>query len=122
MISRRRPTPRAVAAAQAAYYLPTSIAPFVSRHGFESVTGRKRDWWLVLTVAALDGVDGAVLIAAAARQAVTTELRFLGAGSAAGLAAVHIIYTARGRIAPTYLLDATIQLAIIAAWISAREG
>jgi hypothetical protein len=121
MSRRHRLTQRSIAAAQGAYYLPTSIAPFVSRRAFESVTGRKRDWWLVLTVAALVGVDGAVLMSAAARRAVTPELAFLGAGSAAGLAAVDVIYAARGRIAPTYLLDGAIQLAIIAAWIGARE-
>jgi hypothetical protein len=35
------PSARQVAAAQAAYYLPTAVLPFVSRRAFESVTGRK---------------------------------------------------------------------------------
>ncbi|HSO98183.1 MAG TPA: SPW repeat protein, partial [Solirubrobacteraceae bacterium] len=33
------PSRRAIAIAQAAYYVPTAIAPFVSRRGFESITG-----------------------------------------------------------------------------------
>src|SRR5437660_1585478 len=118
MIARRGLRPRAVAAAQAAYYLPTAVAPFVSRRAFEAVTGRKRDWWLVLTVGLLVGVDGAVLAAAAIRGTVTPELAILGAGSAAGLAAVDVVYAARREIAPTYFLDGAIQVAILAAWIS----
>jgi hypothetical protein len=120
MITPRRPTKRAIAWAQAAYYVPTSIAPLVSRRHFESITGPKHDWWLVLTVAALVGVDGAALAGAAARRAVTPELRLLGAGSATGLAAIDIVYVARRQIAPTYLIDAAIQLALIAGWVTAR--
>jgi hypothetical protein len=122
MISFRRPTPRQVAAAQAAYYVPTSIAPFVSRRRFESITGPKRDWWLVLTVGALVGIDGVVLGSAAGRRALTPELRLLGAGAAAGLGAIDIIYAARRRIAPTYFLDGAIQLVMIAGWLTAREA
>ena len=54
------------------------------------------------------------LASAAACRSVTPELRFLGAGSAAGLAAVDIVYAGRGRIAHAYLIDAAIQLALIA--------
>jgi hypothetical protein len=119
-MSRRRPTPRAIAAAQAAYYLPTAIAPFLSRRRFESVTGPKLDWWLVLTVGTLVGAEGAALGSAAARRAVTPEIKLLGAGSAAGLAAIDVVYAARRRIAPTYFLDAAIQLALVAGWLTAR--
>jgi hypothetical protein len=121
MMSRRRLTPRAVAAAQAAYYLPTAIAPFLSRRAFESVTGPKTEWWLVLTVGTLVGAEGVVFGGAAARRAVTPEIKLLGAGSAAGLAAIDVIYVARKRIAPTYLLDAAIQLVLIAGWVTARR-
>ena len=41
----------------------------------------------------------------------TSEVKLLGAGSAAGLAAVDITYAARGEIARTYWLDGAIQLA-----------
>ena len=43
------------------------------------------------------------------------ELRGLAAGCAAGLAAIDTVYVARKRIAPTYLLDAVAQLAVLAA-------
>jgi hypothetical protein len=119
---RRRLTPRQIATAQAAYYLPTALAPFASRRHFESITGPKYDWWLVLTVGALVGVDGAVLATAAIRGAITPELKVLGAGSAASLVAIDIVYAARRRIAPTYLLDAAIQFALIGGWITARDG
>jgi hypothetical protein len=115
-----RPSRRAIAIVQAAYYVPTAVAPFVSRRGFETVTGPKRDWWLVLTVAALVGVDGVALASAAVRRSVTAEVRFLGVGTAAALAGVDIAYVGRGRIARTYLVDAAIQLALVAGWVLAE--
>jgi len=38
-------------AVQAAYYLVTGAAPFISRRGFEAVTGR--EWWLVRDIVLL---------------------------------------------------------------------
>ena len=46
--------------AQSAYYVVTGVFPFVSRRGFEALTGPKREWWLVQTV-------GAVVLAADGR-------------------------------------------------------
>jgi hypothetical protein len=107
-----------VAAAQAAYYLPTALAPLVSRRRFEAVTGPKRDWWLVVTVSTLVGVIGAVLGLAARRRdrPVPVELRLLGAGTAGGLAAVDIVYVARRRISPVYLIDGAVQLGLMVGW------
>jgi hypothetical protein len=39
--------------AQGVYYTVTGVVPFVSRDAFEAVTGPKREWWLVQTVAAV---------------------------------------------------------------------
>src|SRR5215207_3601886 len=94
---------RPVLAAQGAYYVATGVAPFVSRRGFEAVTGPKREWWLVETVGVLVTAVGAGLIAAAARDRVTPELVAIAAGCAGGLAAIDVVYVARGRIAPAYL-------------------
>ena len=114
--------PRGVAAAQAAYYLPTAVLPFVSRRAFESVTGPKREWWLVLTVGSLVGAIGASLAAAASRGSISPETRILGTGAAAGLAAIDAVYVARRRISPVYLIDAALQAALLAGWLRATDA
>jgi hypothetical protein len=100
--------------AQGAYYAATGIAPFVSRRAFEAVTGPKREWWLVETVGVLVTVVGGGLISAAARDRQTPELLGIAAACAGGLAAVDVVYVARGRIAPAYLADAAVQVALLA--------
>jgi hypothetical protein len=111
-------TNRRIAVAQAAYYLPTAIAPFLSRRRFEATTGPKLEWWLVITVSTLIGAIGSVLGLAGLRRErpVPGELQLLGAASAAGLAAVDVVYVARRRISPVYLIDGVLQLAFAAAW------
>src|SRR3954447_637101 len=98
--------------AQGAYYAGTGVAPFLSRRGFEAVTGPKREWWLVETVGVLVTAVGAGLMAAAARDRVTPEVATIAAGCACGLAAIDIVYVARNRISPAYLADAAVQLAL----------
>jgi hypothetical protein len=98
---------------QGAYYVGTGIAPFVSRRAFEAVTGAKREWWLVETVGVLVTAVGGGLIGAAARDRLTPELLGIAAGCAGGLAAVDVVYVARGRIAPAYLADAAVQVALL---------
>jgi hypothetical protein len=99
---------------QGGYYVATGVAPFVSRRAFEAVTGPKKEWWLVQTVGAIVTAVGAALVSGARSGRVTPELRLLAAGSAASLAAIDVVYVARRRIAPTYLLDAGAQLAALA--------
>jgi hypothetical protein len=112
---------RKALALQGAYYLATGAAPFVSRRAFEAVTGPKREWWLVETVGAVVTSVGAGLLSGAARDRVTPELRSIAAGCAAGLAAIDVVYVARRRIAPSYLADAAIELALIGAQVPARR-
>ena len=83
--------------AQSAYYVATGVFPFLSRRGFEALTGPKREWWLVQTVGAL------------------------AAGSAASLAAIDVVYVVRRRIAPTYLIDAVIQVVFLVALRRSRN-
>jgi hypothetical protein len=106
---------RPVLAAQGAYYVATGVLPFVSRRAFEAVTGPKREWWLVQTVGALVTVVGGALLAGAARDRVPPELAAIAAGSAASLAAIDVVYVAKRRIAPSYLGDAAVQLALLTA-------
>lgn len=112
---------RRVLAAQGLYYAVTGAAPFASRRGFEAVTGPKTEWWLVQTVGAVVGVVGAGLLCAAARDRVTPELTGIAAGCAAALAAIDAVHVARRRIAPTYLVDAAAQAALLAALAAERR-
>jgi hypothetical protein len=99
--------------AQGGYYVATGVLPFVSRRAFEALTGPKREWWLVQTVGALVTVIGGSVLSAAGRRAETPELLGLAAGSAAALGAIDVVYVARGRIAPSYLVDAAVEAAIL---------
>jgi len=105
---------RRVLLAQSGYYVATGAAPFASRRLFEAATGSKKEWWLVETVGALVTVVGAGLGAGAARGETAPEVLGMAAGCAAALAAIDVVYVARGRIAPTYLVDAAAQLALLA--------
>jgi hypothetical protein len=117
----QRPSERTVLKAQGAYYVATGALPFISRQAFEAVTGPKTEWWLVQTVGALVTVAGGALMSGARRQRVTPELLSIAAGSAASLAAIDVVYVAKGRIAPTYLIDAAAQLALLGAlWVRRR--
>ena len=111
---------RKVLVAQGTYYILTGVAPFVSRRGFEAVTGPKQEWWLVQTVGVLVTAVGAGMLGAVARNRVTAELELIAAGCAAGLAAIDVIYVARGRIAPAYLADAAIQLTLVTSHAAGR--
>ena len=106
---------RPVLVAQGAYYVATGVAPFISRRAFEAVTGPKREWWLVQTVGLLVTVAGGAMVSAAAGRRATPEMVGLAAGSAASLAVVDVVYVARGRIAPSYLADAAVQLGLLGA-------
>jgi hypothetical protein len=111
-----------VLAAQGGYYVATGIVPFVSRRAFEAMTGPKLEWWLVQTVAVLVTSIGGALLAGAARREVTPELVSLAYGSAAGLAAIDVVYVARRRISPSYLVDAAVEIALLGGLATARQG
>lgn len=110
---------RLVSLVQGIYYLFTGIWPLVSIGTFQKVTGPKTDLWLVRTVGVVVGVIGAVLAVGGARRQTAVELPLLAVGSAAGLAAIDIVYVAKRRIAPIYLLDALAEVILIGGWILA---
>jgi hypothetical protein len=111
---------RSAARLQAAYFVSTGVFPFISRRGFEAITGPKREWWLVQTVGLLVTAIGAGLWRAAERDEVPDDVALIAAGAAASLAAVDVVYVARRRIRATYLLDAAVELAILEGWRRAR--
>ena len=113
------------AALQTAYYLPTGIwplVPYVGIRTFEWFTGPKTDRWLVQTVAALVGVIGMVIGLARARNRITPEIEILAVGSALSLTTVDVVFVARRRISPIYLLDALANLIIVANWLAGRRS
>ena len=118
----RFPEPRQVLLAQGGYYVATGVAPFLSRRLFETVTGRKREWWLVQTTGILVTAIGAGLISGVVLERETPELIGMAAGCAGGLAAIDIVYALRGRISPVYLADATLQLAAVAGSPAVRRA
>ncbi|MFB3816445.1 MAG: hypothetical protein ACE147_02165 [Candidatus Methylomirabilales bacterium] len=105
-----------LAVLQGAFYLAAGAWPLLSLPTFEAVTGPKTDRWLVRTVGLLIAISGAVLLLAAASRRVTPEIVALAAGQALALAGVDLVYGLRGRIARVYLLDAVVELVLVAGW------
>jgi hypothetical protein len=98
------------------YYLVTGIWPLLHIRSFEWITGRKTDKWLVKAVGALITVTGRTLLLAAKRDRVGPEVATLAAGNAVALTAVDVVYVAKRRIRPVYLLDAVLEIALLAGW------
>jgi hypothetical protein len=113
------PTDRTIrlARVQALYYVATGLFPFVSMRAFEAITGPKVDRWLVKTVGALVTVIGCALALAVRRRQIAPEVALTAAGSAAALAAIDSVYVAKRRISPIYLLDAIVEIALVAGWV-----
>ncbi len=105
-----------LAQAQGAFYVATGVWPIVHLRSFEWVTGPKLEGWLVKTVGALITAIGGTLLSAGRSRRVVPEVAALAVGSAVALAAVDVLYVARRRIAPVYLLDAVGELALAAGW------
>jgi hypothetical protein len=108
-----------VALAQGIYYFITGVWSLIHLRSFQKVTGPKTDLWLVKTVGVIVGVIGIVLCVSGLRQRTPPEVPLLAIGSAAGLTGIDVVYVAKGRISPIYLLDALAELLLIAAWVVA---
>jgi hypothetical protein len=110
---------------QGAYYLLTGVWPLVSIRTFIWVTGQKTDHlksgleidhWLVMTAGVLITAIGLGIVVAAARRSLSAEIVTVAVGAAVGLTAIDVIYNWRGMIGPMYLVDAVLQILLIAAW------
>lgn len=99
------------------FYFLTGIWPIMSIGTFQKITGPKNDLWLVKTVGALLCVIGASLMFAGYNEDIVPAIIILAAGSAFVLAAVDVIYVTKRIIAPIYLLDAFVELLLIAWWL-----
>ena len=110
---------------QGAYYLLTGLWPLVSIRTFIWVTGQKTDHlksgleidhWLVMTAGVLITAIGLGIVVAAVRRSLSAEIVTVAVGAAVGLTAIDVIYNWRGMIGPMYLVDAVLQILLIAAW------
>jgi hypothetical protein len=110
---------------QGDYYLLTGLWPLVSIRTFIWVTGQKTDHlksgleidhWLVMTAGVLITAIGLGIVVAAARRSLSAEIVTVAVGAAVGLTAIDVIYNWRGMIGPMYLVDAVLQILLIAAW------
>jgi hypothetical protein len=113
---------RRVLLTQGGYYVGTGLLPFLSRRLFAALTGPKREWWLVETVGGVVSVIGAAVAMAALRREPPPEVVVAAAGTAATLATIDVLYVAKGRIAPTYLVDAGTEIGLILALAVARRS
>jgi hypothetical protein len=112
-----------VAVAQGAYYGATGLWALLHRPTFEAVTGDKGDfYWLAEALGLLLLPVGAALARAGATDRVTPEVRLLGQGAAAALGAADVAIAARRLGRPTYLLDAAVSAALVAAWGRGRHA
>ncbi len=109
--------PLGLARGHSAYFLFGGLWPLIHLGSFEAVLGRKRDAWLVQTVALIITGLGASLAVSARRGKVPLEMRLAAAAAGAGLGGIAAVYGARGRISRLYLLDAAIELVFASLWI-----
>ena len=104
--ARLRPT--RILRAQGVYYVLSGLWAVVDRRRFETVSGRKTDYWLVRTVGLLATTIGLSLLAGTRDGRPSAETTMLGVAAGASFTAVDLVYVARRRISPVYLGDATV--------------
>jgi len=102
---------------QGLYFVLTGVWPLAHIESFMAVTGPKTDLWLVQTVGVLVLVIGLVLCLAGYRRQRTPEVLLLALGSALALAGVDCVFVIQGRISAIYLLDAAVELVLVALWV-----
>lgn len=113
-----RPVPAVtVAAAHGAFNVVGGLWPLVHLRSFEWVFGPKADDWLQMTTGGLLAGAGLTQLAAVADPGGPKHARRIGLVTAATLLAVDLVYVPKGRLRPTYLLDAAMEAAWIAAWL-----
>ncbi|MER7561342.1 hypothetical protein ABTZ93_00045 [Streptomyces sp. NPDC097941] len=96
--------------------------PLVHLRSFEWVFGPKTDVWLQMTTGGLLVSAGVAQLAAAPGPNGPAQARSIGLGTALTLLAVDLVYVPKGRIRPTYLLDAAMQTGWIGAWLRGADG
>jgi hypothetical protein len=110
-----------VAIAQGLYFFVSGMWAVVDLRSFQWITGRKTDLWLVNTIGGLIAAVGAAIGLAGLRRRVTPEIELLALGSSGVLGAADVIFVARRRISPVYLMDAAAEAILIWGWLRARR-
>lgn len=96
------------------YYLITAVWPLVHIESFEKITGKKRNHWLVYTVAGLLFISSLVyLYSGFSTGPIPAETIILSVGNALALTLIDIIFVFRHKIARIYLLDASVEMLFI---------
>ncbi|MFI8965816.1 hypothetical protein ACIGO8_27320 [Streptomyces sp. NPDC053493] len=109
--------PVLVARAQGLFNLVGGGWPLLHLRSFEWVFGPKpRYEWLQRTTAGLLATAGWSMLFSSAAPPAVRQARRTGLGTAVTLLAVDLVYVPRGRIRPTYLLDAAMQAGWLLAW------
>jgi hypothetical protein len=108
--------PMWVARAQGLFNVVGGGWPLAHLRSFEWVFGPKSEEWLQYTTAGLLATSGWSMLRTAGTPEALLQARRTGLGTAVTLLTVDLVYVPRGRIRPTYLLDAAMQAAWLLAW------
>jgi hypothetical protein len=96
------------------YYLVSALWPLIHISSFEAVTGRKRNHWLVYTVASLLLVSSVVYLYTGLKStALPIETMILFVGNALALTIIDIVFVFLHKIRKIYLLDASVEMLLI---------
>ena len=109
-------TARSMARGHGLFNVANGLWPLVHLRSFEKVFGPKTDEWLVYTVSGLLVSAGSVQLSASDSTEGNRLARRMGLGTALTLLGIDLIYVPAGRIRTTYLIDAAVELALIAGW------
>lgn len=100
--------------AQGIYYLLRGLWPLLRT---SSAYSTATDIWLSESGGILTLVIGATLCLAAYRRVGSPEVLLMAFGSAVGLTILELVFVFHGRISPVYLIDAFIQMGLVAFWV-----
>ena len=107
----------AVTVGHGTFNLVGGLWPLIHRRSFEWVFGPKADRWLQFTVGGLLIASGISQLAGADTPEGRAAARRLGLAVALTLLTIDLIYVPKGRIRPTYLLDAAAEATWITTWL-----
>jgi hypothetical protein len=112
---------RRTALGQGLFFLVSGLWPVMHYRSFERLTGAKTDDWLVKTNGAFIAAAGAALVACSRSPGGDDVARTLGVATSAVLATADVVYVARRRISPVYLLDAAAETMWCLRWLAPRR-
>jgi hypothetical protein len=105
---------------QSSYFIVSGLWPIFHLQSFLKVTGPKEDIWLVKTFGGMVAALGAVMLLSGIKRRGETEVGLAAGAVGATLAVADVYYVAKGRIAPSYLLDAMAELPFAFYWLVLR--